>query len=165
SIHAQNRPSQRGVAGERCALNLVGDGVTRHAVSRGAVVLDPLLHAPTQRIDATLRVLASEARALAHWTPLRLHHAADEVAARVALLEEAPIAPGATGRVQLVLEQPIAAAVSDRFVVRDTSGARTIGGGRFVDLRPPQRRRRTPARLAQLDALGREDPREALEAA
>ena len=128
-------------------------------------MLDPLLHAPTQRIDATLRVLASEARALAHWTPLRLHHAAAEVAARVAVLEDAPIAPGAAGRIQLVLERPIAAAVGDRFILRDTSGARTIGGGRFVDLRPPQRRRRTPARLAQLDALAREDAREALEAA
>ena len=165
SIHSQNRPAERGVAGERCALNLVGDGVTRQAVTRGAVVLDPLLHALTQRIDATLRVLASEARALAHWTPLRLHHAAAEVAARVAVLEDAPIAPGAAGRIQLVLERPIAAAVGDRFIVRDTSGARTIGGGRFVDLRPPQRRRRTPARLEQLNALGREDAREALEAA
>jgi selenocysteine-specific elongation factor len=165
SIHSQNRPADRGSVGERCALNLVGDGVTRHAIARGAVVLEPALHAPTERIDATLRLLASEGRALAHWTPLRLHHAAADVAARAALLEDAPIAPGATGRVQLVLEQPIAAAVGDRFIVRDTSGARTIGGGRFVDLRPPQRRRRTPARLAQLDALGREDPREALEAA
>jgi len=165
SIHSQNRPAERGVADERCALNLVGDGVTRQAIARGAVVLDPLLQAPTQRIDATLRVLASEARALAHWTPLRLHHAAAEVAARVAVLEDAPISPDAAGRAQLVLERPIAASVGDRFIVRDTSGARTIGGGRFVDLRPPQRRRRTPARLAQLDALGREDAREALEAA
>ena len=165
SIHAQGRGSERGVAGERCALNLVGDGVTRHAIARGTVVLDPLLHAPTQRIDATLSVLASEARALAHWTPVRLHHAAAEVAARVAVLEEVPIAPGAAGRIQLVLERPIAAAVGDRFIVRDTSGARTIGGGRFVDLRPPQRRRRTPARLAQLEALGRENSRDALEAA
>ncbi len=165
SIHSQGRSAARGAAGERCALNLVGDGVTRHAIARGAIVLDPLLHAPTQRIDATLRVLASEARALAHWTPLRLHHAAAEVAARVAVLEDAPIPPGAAGRIQLVLERPIAASVGDRFIVRDTSGARTIGGGRFIDLRPPQRRRRTPARLAQLDALGREDAREALEAA
>ena len=94
-----------------------------------------------------------------------MHHAAAEVAARVAVLEDAPIAPGATGRVQLVLERPIAAAVGDRFIVRDTSGARTIGGGRFVDLRPPQRRRRAPTRLAQLDALAREDARAALEAA
>ena len=165
SIHSQSRPAERGLAGERCALNLVGEGATRHALARGDVVLDPKLHAPTERIDATLHVLASERRALEHWTPLRLHHAAAEVAARVALLEETPIAPGATGRIQLVLERPVAAAVGDRFVVRDTSGARTVGGGRFVDLRPPRRRRRTPERLAQLDALAREDPREALGAA
>jgi selenocysteine-specific elongation factor len=162
SIHAQNRAVERGALGERCALNLVGDGVTRHAIARGAVVLDPALHAPVARIDATLRLLASERKALAHWTPLRLHHAAAEVAARAALLDDQPIAPGGSGRVQLVLEQPIAAAVGDRFVVRDTSGTRTVGGGRFIDLRPPQRRRRTAERLAQLDALGRDDAREAL---
>jgi selenocysteine-specific elongation factor len=165
SIHSQNRPAERGVAGERCALNLVGDGVTRHAIARGAVVLDPLLHAPTERVDARMRVLASEGRALAHWTPVRLHHAAAEVAARVAVLEERSIEPGASGRVQLVLEKPIAAAVGDRFIVRDTTGARTLGGGRFVDLRPPQRRRRTPERLALLEALERENASEALRGA
>jgi len=165
SIHSQNRPAERGVSGDRCALNLVGDGVTRHAIARGAVVLDPSLHAPTERIDARLRVLASEGRALAHWTPVRLHHAAAEVAARVAVLEQRPIEPGASGRVQLVLEKPIAAAVGDRFIARDTTGSRTIGGGRFVDLRPPQRRRRTPERLAMLDALEHGDAREALRAA
>jgi selenocysteine-specific elongation factor len=165
SIHSQNRPAERGVCGDRCALNLVGDGVTRHAIARGAVVLDPSLHAPTERIDAKVRVLASEGRALTHWTPVRLHHAAAEVAARIAVLEERAIEPGASGRVQLVLDEPIAAAVGDRFIVRDTTGARTIGGGRFVDLRPPQRRRRTPERLAMLDALEHEDPCEALRTA
>ena len=99
---------------------------------------------------------------LAHWTPVRLYHAAAEVAARVALLQEVPIAPGGSGRIQLVLEQPIAAAVRDRFILRDTSGARTIGGGCFVDLRAPQRRRRVPARLAQLEALDHDDPGAAL---
>ena len=37
-------------------------------------------------------------------------------------------------------------------VLRDTSAQRTIGGGRFLDLRAPGRRRRTPERLAQLEA-------------
>ena len=41
-------------AGERCALNLAGDGITKEAIARGDVVLDPELHAPTDRIDATL---------------------------------------------------------------------------------------------------------------
>ncbi|MFZ2103679.1 MAG: selenocysteine-specific translation elongation factor, partial [Oricola sp.] len=106
SIHAQNRPVEAGHVGERCALNLAGDGVSAHSVARGDIVLDPAAHAPATRIDATLQLLGTEKRALAHWTPVRLHHAASEIGARVALLEEDPIAPGASGRVQLVLEKP-----------------------------------------------------------
>lgn len=153
SIHAQNRPAERGVAGQRCALNLTGDGVSRHAISRGAVALDPALDAPADRIDVRLRLLAGEVRPLRHWTPVRLHHASAEIPTRVALLGEAPIAPGAEAYVQLVLERPIAAAARDRFILRDVSGARTIGGGLLVDLRAPGRRRGTPPRLAQLAAL------------
>jgi selenocysteine-specific elongation factor len=164
-VHAQGRSAERGSAGERCALNLAGDGVSRHAIARGAVVLDAALHAPTGRIDATLELLASESAPLRHWTPLRVYHAAVEVAARAALLEQLPIAPGTAGRVQLVLDEPIAAAVGDRFIARDATGARTIGGGRLLDLRPPQRRRRAPARLAELDALALPDARVALAAA
>ena len=164
TIHAQNRPTERGLAGERCALNLVGEDISREAVARGDVVLDPELHAPTGRIDAALRVLAGERKPVSHWLPVRLHHAAAEVGARVALLEEAPIAPGTEGRVQLVLDAPLAAAVGDRFVLRDTSAQRTICGGRFLDLRGPARRRRTAERKTQLDAHALEDTRRALTA-
>jgi selenocysteine-specific elongation factor len=66
--------------------------------------------------------------------------------------------------VQLVLDKPIAAAVGDRFVVRDTSAQRTIGGGSFLDLRAPARKRRTPERLAQLDAYAIADSQKALAA-
>ncbi len=151
SIHAQNRPAERGEAGQRCALNLAGDGIAKDAIARGDVVLDPDLHAPTDRIDASLRVLASEQKPVTQWMPVRLHHAATDVAARVVLLGD-DVAPGTEAHVQLVLERPIAAAASDRFVLRDTTAQRTIGGGRFLDLRAPARKRRTPERLAQLDA-------------
>jgi selenocysteine-specific elongation factor len=164
SIHAQNRVTERGQAGQRCALNLTGEAISRNAIARGYMVLDPLLHAPTARIDATLRVLASERKPVMHWLPVRLHHAAVDVAARVALLDEGPIAPGSEARVQLVLEAPIAAAVGDRFVLRDTSARHTIGGGRFLDLRAPARKRRTQERRAQLDAHAVTDPQGALAA-
>ena len=164
SIHAQNRRTQHGQAGERCALNLVGDGITKSSIGRGDVVLDPALHAPTDRIDATLRVLAREPKPIGHWMPVRLYHAATEVGARVALLEDAPIRPGEAGRIQLVLDHPTAAAAGDRYVLRDTSGLRTIGGGRFLDLRPPARKRRTPERLAQLDAHALAEPQQSLAA-
>ena len=73
SIHAQNAAAQRGVAGERCALNLVGEGIDKRAIARGALVLAPALHAPTNRIDATVRLLANGgqgARALDARAPL-----------------------------------------------------------------------------------------------
>jgi selenocysteine-specific elongation factor len=162
SIHAQNRPAEQGRAGDRCALNLAGEAVSKDAVHRGDVVLDPYLHAPSDRIDAVLRVLRSEAKPVGQWLPVRLHHAASEVGARVVLLGD-PVQPGEEGLIQLVLEKPLAAAIGDRFVLRDTSAQRTIAGGRFLDLRAPARKRRTPERMALLAAQKLQDASEALD--
>jgi selenocysteine-specific elongation factor len=164
SIHAQNRPTERGVAGQRCALNLAGDGISKEAIARGDVVLDPDLHEPTDRIDATLRLLGTEQKPVTQWMPARLHHAATEVGARIVLLGDTPIAPGGEAMVQIVLDRPIAAAEGDRFVLRDTTAQRTIGGGKFLDLRAPSRKRRAPERLAQLQAHMIGDPEPALAA-
>ena len=158
SIHAQNRAAERGVAGQRCALNLAGEGVSKDSVIRGDMVLAPVLHAPTDRIDASLRILPSEKKPVGQWFPARLHHAAAEVGARIVLLEDDPIRPGERRVVQLVLDRPIAAAAHDRFVLRDTSAQRTIGGGFFIDLRAPARNRRGDERRAQIGALEQADP-------
>jgi selenocysteine-specific elongation factor len=162
SIHAQNQPSSRGVAGQRCALNLAGESISKGAISRGDMVLDAELHAPTNRIDVELRLLVSEPKPVTQWMPVRLFHASADTGARLVLLEDTPIAPGQAGLVQLVLDQPIAAAAGDRFVLRDTTSQRTIGGGTFLDLRAPARKRRTPERLAQLRAHRISDPEAAL---
>ncbi|HEV7310269.1 selenocysteine-specific translation elongation factor [Ensifer sp.] len=162
-IHAQNRKATTGFAGQRCALNLVGERVTKDAIHRGDMVLAPALHAPTDRIDAMLRVLASEAKPVGTWFPVRLHSHATEVGARIVPLSGA-VDPGTEGLVQLVLDRPIAASIGDRFILRDTSASRTVGGGRFLDLRPPARKRGTPERLAFLAASSTENPVAALAA-
>lgn len=162
SINAHNAPVDIGAAGQRCALVLTGPQISKETVRRGDFVVDPALHAPTARIDASLRVLNSEPRPIGQWFPVKVHHAAAEIPGRIVVLRDTPIHPGETDYVQLVLERPLAAAAGDRFVVRDTSSSRTIGGGVLVDLRAPERRRRTPERRAQLDALALTDPAEAL---
>ena len=164
SLHAQNRAAARAVAGERCALNLAGEGIGKDAVVRGDMALDPALHAPASRIDASLRLLPGAPKPMAQWAPVRLHHGAAEVGAHVVPLDDAPLMPGGVGRVQLVLDRPLATAVPDAFILRDTSGRITLGGGRFIDLRAPQRRRRTVERRAQLDALAQRDHAQALTA-
>jgi selenocysteine-specific elongation factor len=158
SLHAQNRPAEAAHAGERCALNLAGPGITKDAIRRGEVALDPELHAPTDRIDARIRVLPTEKKRIGQWFPVRLHHAATEVGARIVLFDDEPIAPGEEANVQLVLDRPIAAASHDRFVVRDVSAQRTLGGGVFLDLRARARGRRTPERREQRAALALADP-------
>lgn len=151
SIRAQDTPAAIGRAGDRCGLNLAGDGIGKDDISRGDVVLEQSLHAPADHIDARLRVLPGEPKPIGQWFPVRLHHASREVGARIVLLGD-PVTPGTAGLVQLVLDAPIAAAAGDRFVIRDTSAQRTIGGGTFLDLRGPARKRRSTDRLAQLAA-------------
>jgi selenocysteine-specific elongation factor len=162
SIHAQNQPVAEGKAGQRCALVLAGSHMSKDAVRRGDVVLDPALHAPAARIDARLRVLRSEPKPIGQWFPVKVHHAAAEVPGRVVILRDEPIRPGEMEFVQLVLERPLAAAVGDRFVIRDTSSSRTVGGGAFIDLHAPERRRRTPERRAEIEALAERDAGAAL---
>lgn len=162
SMNVQNRPAERGVAGQRCALVLAGPRIEKSTVHRGDVVVDPALHAPSARIDVSLRILASERRPIGQWFPVKVHHAAVEVPGRVVVLGEEAIAPGACEFAQLVLDRPIAAAAGDPFVIRDTSSKRTVGGGRLLDLRAPERRRRTPQRRAVLEALAESDPARAI---
>ncbi|HEX4410685.1 MAG TPA: selenocysteine-specific translation elongation factor [Xanthobacteraceae bacterium] len=158
SMHVQNKEARSTRAGDRCALNLVGDGITKDGLHRGDVVLNPALHTPTDRIDARLRLLPNGLKGLRQWFPVRLHHASTEVGAHVVLLEDKPLAPGDEADVQFVLERPIAAAAHDRFVIRDVSAQHTLGGGYFIDLRAPERRRRSPEREAQRAASALQDP-------
>ena len=162
SIHAQNEPVERGEAGQRCALVLSGPHIGKETVRRGDVALDPALHLPTARIDASLRVLPSERKPVGQWFPVKVHHAAAEVPGRVVVLRDKPVEPGETEYVQLVLERPLAAAVGDRFVIRDTSSSRTVGGGVLIDLRAPGRRRRTAERRTEIEALAEQEPARAL---
>ncbi|WP_266034112.1 selenocysteine-specific translation elongation factor, partial [Brucella intermedia] len=41
TIHAQNRPSETAQAGDRCALNLAGEGISKEAVHRGDMLVSP----------------------------------------------------------------------------------------------------------------------------
>jgi selenocysteine-specific elongation factor len=153
SLHAQNQAADVGRAGQRCALNLSGPRLSKDSVRRGDWVVGPELHAPTDRIDLRLKVLASEKEPLKHWAPVHVHLGAAHVMGRVALLEGDKLAPGAEGLAQIVLEEKVGALAGDRLVLRDPSATRTIAGATVIDPFGPPRNRRTQRRLAELGAL------------
>ncbi len=160
AIQKQGAAAARAEAGERCALNLAG--IERAQVERGDWVLDPQLHAPAARLDVELRLLDSEAHPLRHWTPVHLHLGTREVTARVSLRRGESLPPGQRSFARLVLDRPVVAAHGDRFILRDQSARRTVGGGRVLDADPPRRRLAPQAWARRLQALAAPSAADAL---
>ena len=152
-IHVHNQAAEVAQAGCRCALNLAGADLKRSGIARGDWVVAAPVHAPSERFDARVTVLASQAKPLGHWTPVHLHYGAATVNARVALLEGSPIEPGRSALAQLVTDTPVAILRGDRFVLRDPSAQRAIAGGIALDPFAPARGRSKPVRLACLTTL------------
>ncbi|PPR56529.1 MAG: Selenocysteine-specific elongation factor, partial [Alphaproteobacteria bacterium MarineAlpha4_Bin2] len=161
-IHAQNDEAESGGAGQRCALNITAQGLSRANVHRGDWISAPETHAPSRRFDARIRVLQSEQRSLKHWTPVHLHLAAADITGRVAILEGKEITPGNSGLVQIVLDEPIGLLWGDRLILRDQSARRTIAGGTVIDPFSPTRGRTRRERIETVKALEIKDASEAL---
>ncbi|MBI2295144.1 MAG: selenocysteine-specific translation elongation factor [Betaproteobacteria bacterium] len=159
-IQMRGLAAARAQAGQRCALNLTGADV--ETVSRGDWVLHEAIHAPAQRVDARVTVLAAEANELEHWTPLHVHLATADVTARISIPGGGAIAPGGSAIAQLALDKPVGALHGDRFILRDQSARRTLGGGVVIDPFPGAGRRAAAARKAELAALESGAPEAAL---
>ena len=166
SIHAQDRASDAGIAGQRCALNLVG--LEKSQVERGMWVQAQALSNMAERFDATVTLSTRISKSLANSAMVHLHHGTAEAMARVAVLDATRVEPGESRLVSLKLDRPLAICCGDRFVIRDASAQRTLGGGAVLDVTPlgsPTRRgRRAPARLHLLQALRDGAPAAALRA-
>ncbi len=162
-VHAHNRPVERAVAGDRCAVNIVGSFPDGAEPGRGDWLVAPELHAPTGRIDVTLRLSRAAPTPLRSGLPVHVHLGTEDRVGRAAVLGQSSLAPGEEGFAQLDLDRPIGALWGDRVVLRDHGALRTLAGGRVVDPFPPRRGRARPERLATLAALRETDAGTALE--
>ncbi|QDX80616.1 selenocysteine-specific translation elongation factor [Denitratisoma sp. DHT3] len=161
-IHAQDRPSPTGCAGQRCALNLVGD-VAREDIQRGDVLSDPRCVAPGLRFDARLRLLADAPFALKHLQPVKLHLGARRLQARAYFLDDTVAGHGGavegdTRLVQFILKEPLQVCWGDRFLIQDDSESAILGGGTVLAPNAPQWRKRQDSRLRYLRAMTLDDP-------
>ncbi|AHZ67454.1 selenocysteine-specific translation elongation factor SelB [Pseudomonas mandelii JR-1] len=152
-LHAQNQAAEIGVAGQRVALNLSAERLALEQIHRGHWLVSEWLYAPTQRLDIDMLLLASEAKAFEHFQTVHVHLGTQDVTGRMALLEGASVAPGERMFAQILLNAPVQAVKGDPLILRDQSAQRTLGGGRVLDPFAPTRHRRSPERLAQLQAL------------
>ena len=150
-IQAHGAKTDKGVAGQRLAVNL--QGVEHTEVERGDVVVPKGLYRPTRAVDVRLNYLSSAPRELKHRATLRLHSATYEVPAQVILIDRNTLQPGETAYAQLRLAKPVLLLPGDPFVLRTYSPQATLGGGTILDPDPSRRRRRSAEALALLQAI------------
>ncbi|MGX8884485.1 selenocysteine-specific translation elongation factor [Raoultella ornithinolytica] len=139
-LHAQNQAVGQAWAGQRIALNIVGDA-QKEALNRG----DWLLSVQTPEASGRVIVELQCHTPLTQWQSLHIHHAASHITGRVSLLEG--------DLAELVLDTPLWLADNDRLVLRDISARVTLAGARVVTLNPPRRGKRKPEYLQWLAAL------------
>ncbi len=135
--------------GTRTAVNL--SGVSTGELPRGTVLTTPGWLQPTTAIDVRLRVTTDAPRSIKHNARVSFHCGAAEAQARIRLLEDDHLERGTAGWAQIRLDEPVAVARDDFFILRTTDT--TIGGGRVVDSRARRHRRNDPATTAALEQL------------
>ena len=144
--------------GTRVAANLIG--VPHDGIFRGEVLTAPGWLKSTTAFDVHLRVLEDVPNPLRHNMYLTVHTGSSESVARLRLLEDDRAQPGATTWAQLKLDDPVAVAKGDYFVIR--SNMTTLGGGNIVDTHAPRPRRRHAPTIERLQVMERGSDREVL---
>jgi selenocysteine-specific elongation factor len=123
--------------GSRCALNLVG--VAHDEVVRGDVLVKPGQWHLTAVVDASLQVLGR----LDHPVSRRGAHVAylgaGEHPVRMRILGPDALDPGSQGSIRLFLSEALPLLPGDRFVLRESGRAETVGGGEVLDVDPRER--------------------------
>jgi selenocysteine-specific elongation factor len=152
AVEVHNEPVDAAVAGQRVALNLNAQEAV--AVERGHVICDESIVETSRRFDAHVTAvrLARDA-ALTHQQRVRVHIGTAECLGRVVLFDRDALESCAAAYCQIVLTEPVLVMRGDRFIVRDETARRTIGGGTVVHPRAPAHRRREPGLTAWLERL------------
>lgn len=140
-VQVHERPVDRAYEGQRVALNLAG--VERDEVARGHTVVAPGLDASTNRFDARVEIRPSAGNAVKSHTRVRVHLGTAEVDGRVIWIDgRASVAPRERAYAQIALAEDAVAFARDRFVLRDETASRTLGGGVVLVTRAQRHRKR-----------------------
>lgn len=149
SMQRHGHATQVAQAGDRCSLNL--SGLEREQAQRGMIVSDRLLK-NTQLIDCSFYLFA-DALLKNYWFDAIFYSGSLEAQVRVSILDTRVLKQGETCLLQIHFDQALPFCPGDRFVLRDSSNERTLGGGRILDPFPLHHRRRREWVIDSLNAI------------
>ena len=154
SLQVHGQSVERAGWGQRVAMNLTGP--ERASIERGQVICHDKLALTSQRFDAVLEVRPAAAKGIKNHQRLRIHLGAAERLGKIVLLgDKTKAEPKESVYCQITLEEPLLVLRGDRFVARDETAQRTLGGGTIVHPWSKRHKRGEADLLDRLKALHR----------
>ncbi|MCK5774835.1 MAG: selenocysteine-specific translation elongation factor [Bacteroidales bacterium] len=136
-------------AGDRAALNL--PGLKAEDFERGMLLASKQIE-ETQLVDAHIS-LFEKADKLSLWSSVVFHSGTFISQAKMHLLNKDTVEAGEDAIVQIHLEKATVLLSKDKFVIRNTSGNKSYGGGQIIDAQPLHHRKRKPKLIEELELL------------
>jgi len=140
SVQVHGKSVEEAFAGQRTALNLLG--FSKEEVGRGNLVATPGYLKPSPLVDVELTLSKEADLILQSGHKVHFHHLTKEVEGEVYLIDRNELLPGETALAQVRLKEEVVPVYGDRFVIRNYSPARVIGGGRILNPLPFKKFRR-----------------------
>ena len=152
SLQVHGLSVERAGWGQRVAINLTGP--ERASIERGQVICHEKLALTSERFDAFLEVRPAAAKGIKNHQRLRIHMGAAERLGKIVLLgDKAKAEPKESVYCQITLEEPLLVLRGDRFVARDETAQRTLGGGTVIHPWSARHKRGESNLLERLKAL------------
>ena len=125
-------------AGDRASINIVG--IQKDKFQKGSVLLSKNIKA-TSLIDAKIE-LFDKSVDLKLWNQVIFLFGTIKQMVKIHLLNKDILSEKDKGIIQIYFNDPIIAFVGDKFILRNSSGDKTIGAGEIIDPYPLHHRRR-----------------------
>ncbi|MDX9929690.1 MAG: selenocysteine-specific translation elongation factor [Bacteroidales bacterium] len=149
SLERHGKQVDRVTRGDRAAINLIGLG--KEDFERGQLISNRQIEG-TIMADAYIS-LFNDVPALSLWSNVTFITGTFECQARIHLLNRDSMPAGSDAIVQIHLGRKAVLVNRDRFVLRNSSADRTLGGGYIIDSSPLHHRKRTPQLIETLSSL------------
>jgi selenocysteine-specific elongation factor len=154
SIQVHNEPVEVWMWGQRIALNLSGQEGS--SITRGHVICHEKITLTSDRFDAFLEVRPGAAAGIKNHQRVRVHLGTAERFAKLVLLgSQEKVGPKETAYCQLSVSEPLLVLREDRFIIRDETSNRTLGGGVVIHPWPTKHKRAEAGLQEKLTLLHR----------
>ncbi|MFZ9859445.1 MAG: selenocysteine-specific translation elongation factor [Gemmataceae bacterium] len=162
SIQSHAKNVKRAFHGQRCAINLAG--VEHGELIRGKELATKDFLVPSKVITVRLHASGELKKHIKHRLQVRLHAGTSEAMGSISLLEKDFLSKSDSGLAQLFLETPVCVTFDQPFVIRNSQGTLTIGGGHIIQPIAIKIRRRHSHSIEMLKVLEKGRPAEKIKA-